>query len=320
MKQILFITSTRIGDAVLSTGILNYLCHRYPKSEITVACGPLVQGFFTACPNVKKVIALNKEKNAGHWRKLWRACIGTRWYMVVDLRNSAVSRLLWAKHRHIFGSHIDDSLHKAHQNASVLGLYQTPDLKLWLSDDVKSQAAQIIPDGTPVLGIGPAANWHAKTWPHDRFIDLINRLTGQGGVMQDARVAIIAAPGEEDVARAVYNALPADRRIDIIAKGRPELAAACVARCTAFIGNDSGLAHAAAAANIPVLALFGPSWPHIYSPYGAKAAYVATPQNFAQLTAYPGYTPSTAPCLMDGLTTDAVEAAANQLLTQWIAK
>ena len=38
---ILFITSTRIGDAVLSTGLLAYLIGRYPGAEFTVAAGPL---------------------------------------------------------------------------------------------------------------------------------------------------------------------------------------------------------------------------------------------------------------------------------------
>ncbi|MCZ6745098.1 MAG: glycosyltransferase family 9 protein, partial [Alphaproteobacteria bacterium] len=38
--NILFITSTRIGDAVLSTGILDHLICQFPDARITVACGP----------------------------------------------------------------------------------------------------------------------------------------------------------------------------------------------------------------------------------------------------------------------------------------
>ncbi len=38
--NILFITSTRIGDAVLSTGILDHLVGQIPDARITVACGP----------------------------------------------------------------------------------------------------------------------------------------------------------------------------------------------------------------------------------------------------------------------------------------
>lgn len=321
MTKILFITSTRIGDAILSTGILNELITQHPNAKITVACGTLVEGFFSAAPNVERVIALKKLPRAGHWRKLWAQTFKTRWDIVVDLRNSAVSRLIFAKKRYIFGRHINQTLHKAEQNAQLLNLAQTPPLKLFLPQTAKDEAEKLIPSGSPVLGIAPAANWRAKTWPAERFIELANRLTAPNGIMAGARIAIIAAPGEERVANQVLAALSDTAPshggcIDIIAKGRPELAAACVARCDFFIGNDSGLAHAAAAANIPVLALFGPSWPHLYRPYSPKSAYISTQQNFAELTSYEGYTPSKAPCLMESLSVDAVEGAANQLFTR----
>ena len=45
---------------------------------------------------------------------------------------------------------------------------------------------------------------------------------------------------------------------------------AALARCAAFIGNDSGLGHLAAAAGIPALALFGPTDPARYAPWGGE--------------------------------------------------
>ncbi|NBX67176.1 MAG: glycosyltransferase family 9 protein [Proteobacteria bacterium] len=313
MKKILFITATRIGDALFSIGLLDHITRTYPDAKITVACGPLVTEFFSPVPQVEKVITLKKRKWAGHWRDLWQETVKTNWDMVVDLRNSAVSRLILAKQRYIFGPHIDQQKHKVEQSADVMGLDYVPLPRLWFSSETLEKARQLVPDGGPVLGIGPAANWIAKTWPNDRFIDLIKRLTAENGILPNARVAIIAAPGEESQARPVLESIPENRRIDLIAKGSPAFAAACIARCDFFVGNDSGLSHSAAAAHIPVLGLFGPSWPHIYRPYGDKAAFVATPKNFAELIDYPGYNSKTAPCLMDGLTVDAVENAARNL-------
>ena len=37
--RILFITSTRVGDAILSTGLLDHLITKHPGARITVACG-----------------------------------------------------------------------------------------------------------------------------------------------------------------------------------------------------------------------------------------------------------------------------------------
>ena len=50
--KILFITATRIGDAVLSTGVLNELGRRHSDAEITVACGPLAVSLFAGYPGV----------------------------------------------------------------------------------------------------------------------------------------------------------------------------------------------------------------------------------------------------------------------------
>ena len=44
--KILFITSTRLGDAAISTGALDYFINKYPEADVTVACGPLIAGIF----------------------------------------------------------------------------------------------------------------------------------------------------------------------------------------------------------------------------------------------------------------------------------
>lgn len=309
MKKILFITSTRIGDAVLSTGLLEHIAKEYKKAKVTVACGPLVEGVFSAFPNVEKVIPLKKEKRAGHWRKLWKQVAFTKWDMVVDLRNSAVSRLIWANKRYIMGGHIDKKLHKAEQNAAVMKLDHVPDLKLYFRGDMIARAKHVLQvehDDRPIVAVGPAANWIGKTWPADRFIELIERLSAKDSVYENARFAIIAAPGEEEQAQPVLESIPEDRRIDLIAKGRPEFGTACLSLCDMYIGNDSGLMHCAAATNVPTFGLFGPSWPHLYRPWGKKTDHISTPKTFAELTDYEGYTPQTAGCLMTSLDVDDV--------------
>lgn len=92
--RILFITSNRIGDAVLSTGLLGGLMERYPDATFWVACGPLAVQLFENAPRVERVIPMKKEKRAGHWRKLLGAILPRRWDVVVDLRGSATAWLL----------------------------------------------------------------------------------------------------------------------------------------------------------------------------------------------------------------------------------
>ena len=44
--RILFITATRLGDAVLSTGLLDHLARANPAARFTIACGPVAEGVF----------------------------------------------------------------------------------------------------------------------------------------------------------------------------------------------------------------------------------------------------------------------------------
>jgi len=312
--KVLFITSSRIGDAVLSTGLLEHMAQEYPNAqrnvEVTIACGALAASLFEGYPLAARIIPMTKEKHAGHWIKLWKQVVGTRWDIVVDLRDSAMSRLLWAGKRYILSSrNTDKSLHKAAQNAAAMKLDYVPPTKLWFSEEQQDFADGFIPLGARVLGVGPTSNWIGKTWPVERFIEITQWLTAKGGLMEDCRVAVFGAPGEEADAYKLYEALPEGRRIDVIAKGDPGQAAATLARCAFYIGNDSGLMHCAAASGVPTLGLFGPSYDQHYSPCGAKTAFVRTPESFEELTDYEGYSPKTCGCLMESLSVEAVKQA-----------
>ncbi len=305
--KILFITSNRLGDAVLSTGLVDSLVENYGDKKITIACGPLATSLFEGTPNVDEIISLKKQKRAGHWFKLWKHVVGTPWDMVIDLRNSAVSRLIMAKSRYIFGPHVNRRAHKVEQNAQVVGLAVPPAPRVWVSDEQMRRAEDFIPEGAPVLAVGPAANWIGKTWAQDRFIEVISRIRAKDGPMPGCRLAVFAAPGEETLSYPVLESVEPEARIDMIAKTDPGTAGAALRRCQAYLGNDSGLMHLAAAAGIPTFGLFGPSWPHLYAPWGEHTAFASTPETFAELTDFEGYDPKTLDhSLMDSLTTDTV--------------
>ncbi len=96
--RILFVTATRIGDAVLSTGLADYLLRTHPEARITVACGPVAAGVFQRMPRREATLIVDKRRFDLHWLGLWRRTAGMAWDLVVDLRGSALS-LLRAKKR-----------------------------------------------------------------------------------------------------------------------------------------------------------------------------------------------------------------------------
>ena len=67
--RILYITATRIGDAVLSTGLLSHLIGLHPEARFTIAAGPAAAPLFEAMPGLERSIAVPKERFGLHWPK-----------------------------------------------------------------------------------------------------------------------------------------------------------------------------------------------------------------------------------------------------------
>jgi ADP-heptose:LPS heptosyltransferase len=310
--DILFITATRIGDAVLSTGLLAYLIERYRPARLTIASGPLPAPLFTEVPGLERIVVVDKRPFSLHWLALYAAVAGRRWDLVVDLRGSAVAWLLRAGQRKVMAKG-DPREHRVRQLGRLFDLDLPPSPRLWTAPPHERAAARLVPAGGPVLAIGPAANWRGKEWRANRFAELARRLIAADGVLPGARIAVLAAGHERGQASPLLEALADDRRIDLVGRLDLPTAAAVLRRCTLFIGNDTGLMHIAAAAGTPTLGLFGPSPAEQYAPWGPHAAYVRSTQSPAAMFG-PGFDHRATDTLMDGLSVDAVEAAARRLL------
>ncbi|MEA1938602.1 MAG: glycosyltransferase family 9 protein [Pseudomonadota bacterium] len=213
--KLLFISSSPLGDAVLTTGILDHLLGRFPNARVTVACGPAAASLFAACPAVEKVIVIDKTKGKRYVLDLWRATVLTRWDLIVDLRNNIVSRLVLARRRMVRSGGARRDIHKIMELAERLNLPVTAP-HLWLTDSAIAKAQEWIPDG-PVLALGPTANWAGKIWAPERFAELASRLTDpKTGILPGATIAIFAGPGEEKLAQPVFDALEDRRTLAII--------------------------------------------------------------------------------------------------------
>lgn len=309
----LFVTSTRIGDAVLSTGVLAHLLRARPGIRMTIACGPASAPLFEAVPGLDRLIVVTKRPFALHWLALWAQCATTLWDTVVDLRGSALAYFLVARERRVLQPG-KDATHQVLRLGRAFGMAEPPEPIVWTAARHDEAAATLIPGGAPVLALGPTANWMPKMWPAANFVALAERLTGRGGILPAARIAVFGGPDERALAQPVIDALPADRRIDLV--GRVDLltAAACLKRSALFVGNDSGLMHIAAAAGTPTLGLFGPSPHTLYAPWGARAAVARTSIPYETLVGAPDFDHRATKCLMESLTVDAAEQAARALM------
>jgi heptosyltransferase-3 len=259
--RILFVTSSRIGDAVLSTGLLDHLLRSHPDARFTVVCGPAAEGVFVRMPGLERLISMEKRPWGRHWLPLWLEATCTVWDLVVDIRGSALGWLVptraRAKMRRVPG-------HKTVQLAAVLGVRPPPMPVAWTAPEDRARAAALLGRG-PLIAVGPTANSCGKIWPAERFVALFRAL--QAAAMPGARPVVLAGPGAAERAMAAP-----PEAVDLCgALSLPE-AAAVLARCDLFVGNDSGLMHLAAAAGTPTLGLFGPTPADEYGPAGRRTA------------------------------------------------
>jgi ADP-heptose:LPS heptosyltransferase len=271
--RILFITSTRIGDAVLSTGLVDHLLRAHPDARFTIAVGRVAEGVFRRMPGLERIIAIEKRRYGLHWLGLWAQVAFRRWDLVVDLRGSAIAWMLLARRRAVMRGGRRPG-HRLLHIAQTLGITPAPRPVAWFGPEEARRAETLLPPGGPILAFGPTANWARKVWPADRFLTLARLLTGPGGALEGARIAILGGPGDQERAMAapVLDGLP--DAIDLV--GRLDLpeAAATLARCALFVGNDSGLMHLSAATGTPTIGLFGPTPASEYAPVGARALAV----------------------------------------------
>ncbi|WP_033068477.1 glycosyltransferase family 9 protein [Thalassospira australica] len=281
--RLLFITSNRLGDAVLSTAVLRHYVETYPGIRVTVACGPVAAPIFEGVPNLERIIKMPKQKHGGHWWKLWKSVVLNWWDIIVDLRGSATAYVLPGQKRVVQKGN-DDSLHRLEQLGKLIGVMPPPYPKIWLGQKDRERANAILPGSEqPLLVVGPTSNWVGKTWHPERFIEAIAELTATGGVMDGAHVLLVGAPNERDMAAPVIQSIPEERRSEIFGTESLLTVMACLEKADLYLGNDSGLMHMAAASGCPTLGLFGPSRDEHYRPYSPWGRAVRTDWSFDKI-------------------------------------
>jgi lipopolysaccharide heptosyltransferase I len=101
-----------------------------------------------------------------------------------------------------------------------------------------------------------------KRWPAERFAETARRLHDESG----AAIVVTGGPGERELCEAVAGG--AAECAVVAPPTSLKALAALIGEADLFVGADTGPMHIAAAAGVPVVAVFGPKDPAFYGPYG----------------------------------------------------
>ncbi len=305
--KILFIGNTRLGDAILSTSILNY--YSGSNLSITVVCSPLTENIYKNFSNVKDIIAVNKKKRGMHWLETYFLLERAHWDLVIDLRNSILSRLIRKKNVLRIGK-VNPHKHRVESLCKLINSNAVISPSIPDSNAAKKEALKIISEKNlvkPILAIAPVTNWQRKNWPLENFVLLINSLIKKSKAENSFNsVIVLGSEKEKDQCNYLVNKINNINIKNLCGYCEINVIYALLKHCRLFIGNDSGLMHLSAAANIYTLGLFGPSKEINYRPWGDRSYFLRTESNYEDLVNVKGYNRHHSSSLMKTLTVEKV--------------
>jgi len=123
--------------------------------------------------------------------------------------------------------------------------------------------------GQCVAAIHPGSGSATKNWPAARFAAVAQHLWRARGV----RILLLSGPADASAVAEVQQALDGQGYILLPDYPLP-LLASILAHCQAYLGNDSGVSHLAAAVGTPTVAIFGPTDADVWAPRGASVRIV----------------------------------------------
>ncbi len=305
-QHILVVTLADLGDALLTTPALLALRQALPKTKITILTTTAGAAALRDLNMFDDLLLFDKNRfnrpldalhfgNLLYGFKLWQSlragrfdsCIllqhfTTRFsilkYAALVLGSGASRRYGLDNGRGFFLTDrvIDHGFGKHHQAEYWLSVVEL------IGASTRPAATYRIPSSTPsvetilpirsdapLVAVHPGSGSFApaRRWSPQRFAALADALIDDG-----AQLVLVGGAEESDLRHSMLSSM---RHSDAVQNlgGRTSLAelTAVLQQCDLFVGNDSGVSHVASCVGTPVVAVFGPTDPHAWGPYGGEA-------------------------------------------------
>ena len=295
MKKILVFSFSFIGDAVLSTTVIQPLRRHFRDAHITFLVGPQAFDLLATESNIDATIVYDNRGEHAGWNgrlRLIKTLRHDQFDLVVNLRDSLTARCIGAKHWGLVRG--DGNRHAVTRYLEVLQRHGVditeahPHLQLTEEEDTFAHrffAKVGITSEQLLIGIHPGGNWVYKLWDAEKYAQLANILCQE----HKASILLFAGPNERELQAQVADMM--DTPPIFVKTENLREVTALIAACDVYIGNDTGPMHIAAAVDTPIVALFG-STNHVRSgPYGEKHTVVQSGINLGCNPCHPGRHP-----------------------------
>ena len=295
LKKILVFSFSFIGDAVLSTAVIQPLRRHFPDAHITFLVGPRAFDLLATDPNIDATLVYDNRGEHAGWKgrlRLIKTLRLRKFDLVVNLRDSLMARCIGAEHwgmaRGGSNRHAVTRYLEVLQRHGIDTRDASPHLQLTEAEYADAHHFLVEAGRTSeqlLIGIHPGGNWEYKLWDGKNYATVASILAGK----LNATILLLAGPNERELQTQVAKMM--DVPPILVQTDDLRHLAALISVCDVYIGNDTGPMHIAAAVGTPVVALFG-STNHIRSgPFGDKRTVVQSGINLGCNPCHPGRHP-----------------------------
>jgi len=202
------------------------------------------------------------------WIALWNRVRQTRWGLAVDMRGTRFTERLRRQKRAVKGAPRPGT-HAVEDAAWTLHLDEVPAPRLFFGEETRAAADALIGDDpSPILAVGPGADWIGKRWPAERYAKVAAPLLAEDGPLAGGRLMIVGEEADRDLAHTIRLAVPRARVIELQGKLTRLQTAAALSRAALYVGADSIWTQLAVAAGAPTVGVYGPSDDTRVGPWG----------------------------------------------------
>ncbi len=343
-RSVLVIKPCCLGDVLLTTPLVARIRQAYPEAQLTYAVGLWARPMVATSAHINTTLTLPDRWTWGSLLAAARTIRRQHFDIVfVPDRSPLLTLLTWLAgipvrvgldsagrgfaytHRAPVPSIV---MHEADQYnllAQAAGLPDPPRrLFFFPSAEAERAAAAIVAEHRiphrplvvlhPGGGQNPGMTLPRKRWFPERWAGVAAELIRTSG----ACIIVVGGPGDQDAAAAVSRAMP-EPAVTLVRQWDWDVLGALLHQSDLFLGHDTGMMHLATAVGTPTVAVFGPSDPQTYGPYGEQAAYVWRP-TYESPCFYEGVAVPDCPCAMQCMrnveVADVLQAARSLLMSR----
>jgi heptosyltransferase-2 len=291
-----------LGDIVMALPALGALRTGFPRAHLAAAAPAPLVPLLAAVPGVDEAIPLSTGSGWSRVRadadqlaagrfdlavlftnsfgtalSAWRAAVPERWGYRADARGWLLTRGVSRRAaRAGAGRHHSEYYTTLVERLGIEAPASPARLAIpaaWRDRAARLLADHRIPSSSTLVGVAPGAAYGgAKRYPPRLVAEVLRQIAAT----TPAAVLLLGAPADRETGHAIESELRrtgedatlGGRLVNLV--GRTDLPALCgvIANCRAFLSNDSGAMHLAAAAGVHVTAVFGPTDERATHPLG----------------------------------------------------